>query len=196
MLEKEDLVSLANGCVCCSLRKDIVKAFAEIERRSQTRKSPIDAIVMETTGLADPAPVAFTFFANPWIASRFKLDSIMCVVDARHLLQHMEDGQHPGENTVNEAVQQIAFSDVILLNKIDLVTEEEKELVVQAVKKINFTARIIECQMNDPSRCPSIDKLLGINSFSIDRALEVGEYHNCLMHVSLAHDCTPPAAGS
>ena len=66
LLEKEDLVSLQNGCVCCSLRKDIVKAFAEIERRSLGRKSPIDAIIMETTGLADPAPVAFTFFANPW----------------------------------------------------------------------------------------------------------------------------------
>ena len=64
-------------CVCCSLRKDIVKAFAEIERRSKGREKPINAIIMETTGLADPAPVAFTFFANPWVASRFKLDSIM-----------------------------------------------------------------------------------------------------------------------
>ena len=97
----------------------------------------------------------------------------MCVVDARHLVQHLEDSKHPGKDTVNEAVQQIAFSDVILLNKIDLVTEEEKNLVLQAVKKINFTARIVECQMNDPARRPSIDKLLGINSFSIDRTLEV-----------------------
>jgi len=64
-------------CVCCSLRKDIVKAFAEIEKRSKGREKPIDAIIMETTGLADPAPVAFTFFANPWVANRFKLDSIM-----------------------------------------------------------------------------------------------------------------------
>ncbi len=77
LLEREDLVSLANGCVCCSLRKDIVKAFAEIERRCKGRERPLDAIIMETTGLADPAPVAFTFFANPWVASRFKLDSIM-----------------------------------------------------------------------------------------------------------------------
>ena len=78
LLAKEDLVSLENGCVCCSLRKDIVKAFAEIERRSrQAGGKKVDAIVLETTGLADPAPVAFTFFANPWIASRFRLDSIM-----------------------------------------------------------------------------------------------------------------------
>lgn len=79
LLEKEDLVSLENGCACCSLRKDVVKAFAEIERRSRQRQRKVDTILMETTGLADPAPVAFTFFANPWVASRFKLDSIMYV---------------------------------------------------------------------------------------------------------------------
>lgn len=77
LLAKEDLVSLENGCVCCSLRKDIVKAFAEIERRSRQQAKRVDAIVLETTGLADPAPVAFTFFANPWLASRYRLDSIM-----------------------------------------------------------------------------------------------------------------------
>ena len=77
LLEKEDLVSLENGCVCCSLRKDIVKAFAEIEKRSCQRGFKHDAILLETTGLADPAPVAFTFFANPWMASRYKLDSIL-----------------------------------------------------------------------------------------------------------------------
>ncbi len=83
-MEKEDLVSLQNGCVCCSLRKDIVRAFAEIERRNRIRSPEaggpvrkVDHIILETTGLADPAPVAFTFFANPWIASRFRLDSIM-----------------------------------------------------------------------------------------------------------------------
>jgi G3E family GTPase len=75
-------VSLDNGCVCCSLRKDIVKALAEIERRSRHRNKRVDQVILETTGLADPAPVAFTFFANPWIVSRFRLDSIVCV--ARH----------------------------------------------------------------------------------------------------------------
>lgn len=77
LIEKEDLVSLDNGCVCCSLRKDIVKALAEIERRSRHRNKRVDQVILETTGLADPAPVAFTFFANPWIVSRFRLDSIV-----------------------------------------------------------------------------------------------------------------------
>ncbi len=154
------------------MRKDIVKAFAEVEKRSKSRAKPIDAIIMETTGLADPAPVAFTFFANPWVASRFKLDSIMCVVDSMHLLQHLEETKCEG--TINEALQQIAFSDLILLNKIDLVSEEAKQHVLKSVRKINSTARIIEVQLNDPLCRPSIDKLLGINSFSINRALDVG----------------------
>ncbi|KAG1662674.1 hypothetical protein FOA52_014600 [Chlamydomonas sp. UWO 241] len=147
LLEKEDLVSLENGCMCCSLRKDIVKAFATIETRAKSREAPYDAIIMETTGLADPAPVAFTFFANPWVASRFKLDSIICV--------------------------QIAFSDLILLNKCDLVNEEEKTTVLRTVRKINMTARVIEVQLNDPTKRPKFDQLLGINSFSINRALEI-----------------------
>mmetsp|Transcript_42157 Transcript_42157/g.126212 ORF Transcript_42157/g.126212 Transcript_42157/m.126212 type:complete len:502 (-) Transcript_42157:923-2428(-) len=172
LLQTEDLISLENGCVCCSLRKDIVKAFAEIERRSRERDKPVDAIIMETTGLADPAPVAFTFFANPWVASRFKLDSIICVVDSRHLLQHLDDDARPA-GSVNEALQQIAFSDLVLLNKTDLVSEEQKATVLATIRKINGTARLLEVQLNDLDKRPNIDSLLGINSFSINRALEL-----------------------
>jgi G3E family GTPase len=85
--------------------------------------------------------------------------------------QHLEDSKPEG--AINEALQQIAFSDLILLNKIDLVKEEEKMKVLRAVRKINFTARLLECQLNDPAGRPSIDQLLGINSFSINKALEV-----------------------
>ena len=74
---KEDLVSIHNGCVCCSLRKDILTALAELSRRSEQANRPYDNIVLETTGLADPAPVAFTFFTNPWAKRRYHLDSIV-----------------------------------------------------------------------------------------------------------------------
>ncbi|GIL79726.1 hypothetical protein Vretifemale_8999, partial [Volvox reticuliferus] len=172
LLAKEDLVSLENGCVCCSLRKDIVKAFAEIERRSRQQAKRVDAIVLETTGLADPAPVAFTFFANPWLASRYRLDSIICVVDARYLMQHLEDGQH-SDGTVNEAVQQIAFADLILLNKVDLVkSEAAKKQVLSAIKSLNNSARIIECQLNQETERPPMDLLLFNNLFSVNRVLE------------------------
>ncbi|KAG2501702.1 hypothetical protein HYH03_000203 [Edaphochlamys debaryana] len=172
LVAKEDLVSLENGCVCCSLRKDIIKAFAEIERRRRQQGRKLDAIVLETTGLADPAPVAFTFFANPWIASRFRLDSIICVVDARYLMQHLEDGKH-SDGTVNEAVQQIAFADLLLLNKVDLVKDEAaKKQVISAIKGINNSARIIECQLNQQEHRPPMDVLLDNNLFSVNRVLE------------------------
>lgn len=85
LLSKEDLVSMDKGCVCCSLRHDIVKALRELQRRAATRGSNYDCILLETTGLADPAPVAFTFFSNAWISANFRLDSIICLVDAQHI---------------------------------------------------------------------------------------------------------------
>ncbi|GFH31763.1 WW domain-containing protein, partial [Haematococcus lacustris] len=162
---------MENGCVCCSLRKDIVKAFAELEKRSKARGRPMDHILLETTGLADPSPVAFTFFANPWIAARFRLDSIICVVDAKHLLQHLEDSKP--ENAINEAVQQLAFADLILLNKLDLVSETDKADITLAIQRINNTARIIECQLNDDKQRPDPTHILGTNTFSVQRALMV-----------------------
>lgn len=77
LIEKEDLVSLDNGCVCCSLRKDVVKALMTIARRAEQRGKQPDHVILETTGLADPAPVAFTFLSNPWVAARFVVDAIM-----------------------------------------------------------------------------------------------------------------------
>lgn len=161
------------GCVCCSLRHDIVKALRELESRGRARGVAYDNILLETTGLADPAPVAFTFFSNTWISANFRLDSILCLVDAQHLSRHLEDGASHGE--VNEAVNQIAFADIILLNKIDLVSEEELQKARDLVRSINITADLIEVHLNadNPRVLPSWDRLMGINSFSIERALQV-----------------------
>lgn len=78
-------MSMDRGCVCCSLRNDIVGALRELQSRATSRAISYDAILLETTGLADPAPVAFTFFANSWISANYRLDSILCLVDAQHL---------------------------------------------------------------------------------------------------------------
>eukprot|EP00878_Enallax_costatus_P005291 GHUV01005558.1.p1 GENE.GHUV01005558.1~~GHUV01005558.1.p1 ORF type:complete len:401 (+),score=133.11 GHUV01005558.1:364-1566(+) len=170
LIEKEDLVSLDNGCVCCSLRKDIVKALAEIERRSKHRDKRVDQVILETTGLADPAPVAFTFFANPWIVSRYRLDSIVCVVDTRYVMQHLDEEQSGG---INEIAQQLAFSDLILLNKIDLVDQEQLEVVKSAVRRINQSAQLVECRLNQEGGQPPLSLLLENNSFSVNKALQV-----------------------
>lgn len=165
------------GCICCSLRNDIVKALHELQDRSQVRKVAYDNILLETTGLADPAPVAFTFFSNTWISSNYRLDSILCLVDAQHVARHLEDAS---SGDINEAVNQIAFADIILLNKIDLVSPDELEKARELVRSINVTADLIEVQLNAStskdkasSLLPSWDRLMGINSFSIERALQV-----------------------
>lgn len=174
---KEDLVSLENGCVCCSLRKDIVRALAELDARGKSRGRPFDAVLLETTGLADPAPVAFTFFANPWIAARFKLDSILCVVDVEYTLRNLtmfEDQASPSDaETVNECVRQLAFADLILLNKLDLVSPEDLNAVRSITKRINTSASMIECQLNREDRCPALGSILGVDTFSLERALEL-----------------------
>ncbi|EFN58314.1 hypothetical protein CHLNCDRAFT_142328 [Chlorella variabilis] len=178
LLSKEDLVSMDRGCVCCSLRNDIVGALRELQSRAASRDIAYDAILLETTGLADPAPVAFTFFANSWISANYRLDSILCLVDAEHLREHLEDAEG---GDVNEAVNQIAFADIILLNKIDLVSEEEVQKARDMVRSINVTADLVEVALAGDAQ-PGVgeqlawDRLMGINSFSIERALQVDPY--------------------
>jgi G3E family GTPase len=165
------------GCVCCSLRHDIVKALGELQTRGQTNGVAYDNILLETTGLADPAPVAFTFFSNTWISSNFRLDSILCLVDAQHVGRHLEDAGSHGD--VNEAVNQIAFADIILLNKIDLVSPEQLQKARELVRSINVTADVIEVSLTTDAptdELPCWDRLMGINSFSIERALKVDPY--------------------
>ena len=149
---KEDVITMDNGCVCCTIRGDLVSAFASLA----DRREKYDAVVIETTGMADPAPVAFTFNTQPEVGAKFKIDSILCVVDAKHIKQHLDDQREDG--VVNEAVNQVAFADRILLNKCDLVNAEEKELVLDSLRSINSLAGVIETT----NAKTDVDKLLGI----------------------------------
>lgn len=190
LLSKEDLVSMDRGCVCCSLRNDIVNALKELQDRGTKNGFMYDAILLETTGLADPAPVAFTFFSNQWISNNFKLDAIVCLVDAQHIHKHLEDAS---SGDLNEAVNQLAFADVVLLNKIDLVTREELDAARDLIRSINITADVVEVTLDPKVHSTTIanneiqevkphenvgeeltwERLIGINSFSIERALKV-----------------------
>ena len=125
MATKENVVVMDNGCVCCTVRGDLIRALAEIHK-----KGPFDSVLLETTGLADPSPVALSFFKSAVVNMNFKLDAIVCLVDAKHIMQHLTEVK--AENAVNEAVQQVAFSDKIIVNKKDLVSPEELEDVVRA----------------------------------------------------------------
>ena len=131
------------------------------------RPKKFDHVIIETTGLADPAPVAFTFFINPEIADTYRIDSILCLADAKHIGIHLEEEKPDG--AVNEAVQQVAFADRILLNKIDLVSEAELAEVVDTVKSINAVAEVIKTT----NSVIDLDRVLGVDSFSIEKTLEV-----------------------
>ena len=160
---KEDIIMMDNGCVCCSVRGDLVRTFAMLV----SRRKEFDAIIIETTGLADPSPIVFTFNSNALIQDNYRIDSVVCLVDAKHINIHLDDIKPDGN--INEAEHQIAFADRILLNKVDLVTEEELEDVQDRIKSMNSFATLIK---TEKSRAP-LDQVLGLNSFSLEKMIEV-----------------------
>ena len=159
----EDLITMDNGCVCCSVRGDLVRTLGQLAKR----RKDFDAILLETTGLADPAPVVYTIQTNSKMNENYFIDSIVCLADCKHLGQHLDEKKP--DDSANEAMQQVAFADKILLNKIDLVTKEEKNALKDRLKIINNFAKIIETER---SRAP-LDKILGINSFNMEAILNV-----------------------
>uniref|UniRef100_A0A7S2IJ00 CobW C-terminal domain-containing protein n=1 Tax=Helicotheca tamesis TaxID=374047 RepID=A0A7S2IJ00_9STRA len=158
----EDLITMDNGCVCCSVRGDLIRTLGQLAKR----RKDFDAILLETTGLADPAPVVYTVQTNPKMSDHYRIDSIICLTDCKHVQLHLDEKKPDG--SVNEALQQVAFADKILLNKIDLVTPEEKEKLKARLKNINNFATIIE---TEKSRAP-LEKILGLNSFNMESILD------------------------
>ena len=133
---EESIIEVMNGCICCTVRGDLTELLDQMYDRIKD----FDGVLIETTGLADPAPVAQTFFVDDRVVGRYKLDGIITVVDAKHIIQHVEE-EKP-EDIENEAVEQLAFADRIILNKIDLVTEEYLQEVESKIKSINYTSAL------------------------------------------------------
>merc|ERR1712151_661965 len=111
-------MGMNNGCICCTVRGDLIVGLKKLVENSVKSGKLLDGIIIETTGLADPAPVAQTFFADDFVDANFVLDGILTVVDAKHVVEHLREIKPDG--IVNEAVEQVAFADRLLLNKIDL----------------------------------------------------------------------------
>jgi G3E family GTPase len=151
----EEVYEMNNGCVCCTVRGDLIRVVEGLMKRPGN----FDGILVETTGLADPGPVAQTFFMDEDVRAKAKLDAVVTVADAKHLLQRLEDAP--------EAEDQIAFADVILLNKTDLVTPAELAKVERRIKSINPHATVHKTE-----RCSiAIDKVLDRGAFDLDRIL-------------------------
>jgi Ni2+-binding GTPase involved in maturation of urease and hydrogenase len=141
MFSKEDIQILDNGCACCTVRGDLGKAFVEILEKSNESEVNIEHIIVETTGLANPAPIIQTFYQERDVAVSLKLDGILTVIDAKNVLKHIDEV--PAEDKVNESVEQVSFADRILLNKMDLVTGAEARIVKDKIRSINAFAKII-----------------------------------------------------
>jgi G3E family GTPase len=153
----EEVFEMNNGCICCTVRGDLIRIIDGLMKR----KGKFDAIIVETTGLADPAPVAQTFFVDEDVSARTKLDAVVTVVDAKWLGERLKDAP--------EAKNQIAFADVIVLNKTDLVTEAELAEVEAKIRAINPDAKLHRTQRS----AVALDAVLGKNAFDLDRILDV-----------------------
>jgi G3E family GTPase len=152
----EEIYEMNNGCVCCTVRGDLIRTVEGLMRRP----GRFDAILVETTGLADPVPVAQTFFMDDDVRAKTRLDAVVALVDAKHLPLRLKDSR--------EAEDQIAFADVIVLNKTDLVTPEELKSVEATIRAINPTAAIHRTERSGVA----LDQVLNRGAFDLSRALE------------------------
>ena len=153
----EEVFEMNNGCICCTVRGDLVRIIDGLMRR----KGKFDAIIVETTGLADPAPVAQTFFMDEAVGAKTKLDAVVTVADAKWLTDRLKDAP--------EAKNQIAFADVILLNKTDLVTPDELRELKARIRGLNPYARLHRTERAKID----IAEVLGRNAFDLDRILTI-----------------------
>ncbi|MGD9980965.1 MAG: GTP-binding protein [Hyphomonadaceae bacterium] len=153
----EEIFEMNNGCVCCTVRGDLIRIIEGLMKR----KGRFDAILVETTGLAKPAPVAQTFFVDADVRAKTALDAIVTIVDAKHVRQQLE--------TSEEAAEQIAFADVILLNKTDLVSKEELTVIERLIRQVNPTARLHKMQRGNIG----LDKILNLGAFDLERVTEI-----------------------
>ena len=135
--KNEEIIEMNNGCICCTVRGDLIKVLTNL----LAKREKFDYVIIETTGLADPAPVAQTFFVDEKIAGHYYLDAIITLVDAKHFEQHLDEEK--AEGVENEAKEQIAFADKILLNKIDLVKGDYLEHLKSSKASICFSWKLL-----------------------------------------------------
>lgn len=153
---EEEIFEMNNGCICCTVRGDLIRILGNLMKR----RDRFDYIMIETTGMADPGPVAQTFFMDDEIQTQLSLDGIITLVDARHVVEHIDDS--------DEVREQIAFADVILLNKTDLVSASDLDILEQRIHGMNSAARIYRTK----DAAIEMERVLNLGGFDLERALE------------------------
>lgn len=155
----EEVFEMNNGCICCTVRGDLIRILGNLMKR----RDKFDYIMIETTGLADPGPVAQTFFMDDEMQRHLKLDGVITLVDTKHIVQHIDDSE--------EVQGQIAFADVILLNKTDLVSADELKQLEARIRSMNAAAKLYHTQ----NAQVEMDKVLNVGGFDLNRALQVDD---------------------
>jgi G3E family GTPase len=156
----EEIFEMNNGCICCTVRGDLIRILTRLTKR----KDKLDMILVETTGMANPAPVAQTFWVDADLKEQFSLDAIVTIIDAKHVHLHMNDS--------SECKEQIAFADVVLLNKQDLVSEEESQQIHSKIRSMNSMCEIYPTT----NSLIDLDKILNIHAFDLDKKVEMNPH--------------------
>jgi G3E family GTPase len=157
----EQILEMNNGCICCTVRGDLIRILGDLKSKRDTGALKFDRVVIETTGMADPGPVAQTFFTDEEIGNYYLLDSILTVVDAKHAPKQLDE--------FREAQEQVGFADRILMSKADLVAEEEAKRLIGRLKRINPRAPVKPVHFGNAP----IDELLDIRGFNLNAILEL-----------------------
>lgn len=153
----EEVFEMNNGCICCTVRGDLIRIISGLMKRIDR----FDAVIIETTGLADPAPVAQTFFVDDDVRSKTALDAVVTVTDAKHLPARLSDSP--------EAAEQVAFADVIILNKIDLIDEHEQQALIARIHTINPYAKVVTANHCDVD----LSEVLDLGAFDLERIISL-----------------------
>ena len=167
MQADEEIIEMMNGCICCTVRQDLIAVLDKLSKRINAGTLKLDGIIIETTGMADPAPVAQTFFVDDMVKGFATLDGIVTLVDAKHIEQHLDEEK--AEGVENEAVEQVSFADRLILNKTDLVTEEDLKRIETRLKSMNAHAPIVRCTKAEVD----VNMVLNIGAFDLTKTLEM-----------------------
>src|SRR6266481_2612171 len=157
----EQIVEMNNGCICCTVRGDLIRILGTLKEKRDQGALKFDRVVIETTGMADPGPVAQTFFTDEEIGNYYLLDSIITLVDAKHAPKQLDE--------FHEAQEQVGFADRILLSKTDLTKEEETENLIKRLRRMNPRAPIKKVNFGDAP----IDEVLDIRGFNLNAILDI-----------------------
>jgi len=177
---EESVTLLDNGCLCCTVRGDLVKAIQDIVNAAKAREKEqgedgraLDGILIETTGLADPGPICKTFYGDPFVSTYCMIDGVITVVDSVNFVTQLT--RERTKDAVNESAQQVAFADKVLLNKVDVASPEQLEAAMEAIRSVNPYVEVCRCSLGTSPDAVPLEEMLRTGGFDLTKLLEGGD---------------------